>query len=130
MPAAAIAGAALAIANAIVDVERDEEAGNRSVATALGRGRASVLIVVLHGMVAALAIIVVLVLQAPPGWVAAVVAAAALVLGGALAGVAAAGRSGTAWRERAWEVQAVGTGLLAIAWLGAVSASMATPRGG
>ena len=30
---------------------------------------------------------------------------------------------GPGWRELAWEVQAVGTGLLAVAWLGALSAA-------
>ena len=39
VPVAAVAGAALAIGNALVDVERDRAAGDRSVALVLGRGR-------------------------------------------------------------------------------------------
>ena len=49
---------------------------------------------------------------------------------GRLFGVAAAGRPGTARRELAWEIQAVGTGLLAVAWLSALSASVGTLAGG
>ena len=46
-------------------------------------------------------------------------------LGGAVLGIAAAAREATGLRELAWEVQAVGTGLLAVAWLCALSASQA-----
>lgn len=128
VPAAANAGAALAIANALVDVERDEAAGTGSIAIALGQRRAAGLVLVLHVVVAVLAIATTLVLGAPAGWLAAVVLAACVPLGGAGFGMVAAARSGTAWRELAWEVQAVGTGLLAVAWLGALSAaSVATP---
>ena len=62
-------------------------------------------------------------LGAPTGWVVAVLAAAAAPIGGAVLGLVAVGREGTGLRELAWEVQAVGTGLLAVAWLGALSAS-------
>ena len=37
-----------------------------------------------------------------------------------------AGAGDRRWRELAWEIQAVGTGLLAVAWLGALSASTGT----
>jgi len=128
VPAAANAGAALAIANALVDVERDEAAGNGSIAVALGRHQAARLVVLLLAVVTVLAIGTTLVTGAPAGWVAAVALAACVPLGGAAFGMVAAGRPGTAWRELAWEVQAVGTGLLAVAWLGALSAtSVATP---
>jgi len=125
VPAAANAGAALAIANAVVDMDRDVAAGAGSVAVALGPGRASVIVVVLHLVVATLAVGTGLVLGAPTGWVAAIVLSAVVPLGGAVLGIWAALRTGTSGRELAWEIQAVGTGLLAVAWMGALSAAAA-----
>jgi 4-hydroxybenzoate polyprenyltransferase len=129
VPAAANAGTALAISNSIVDSERDEESGTESIALALGPGRAAWLALALHGVVALLAIATAAVLGAPAGWVVAVVLAALAPLAGALLGVVSARRNPT-WRELAWEIQAVGTGLLAVAWLGALSASTGTPLAG
>ena len=129
IPAAANAGTALAVANAIVDMDRDEAAGIGSIALALGAGRAAGLVIALHTVVAVLALATAVALGAPTGWVAAVLVAAAIPLGGAVLGVVAALREGAGWRELAWEVQAVGTGLLAVAWLGALSASEGTPVG-
>lgn len=123
VPAAANAGTALGIANAIVDMERDEEAGIGSIALALGSLRASALVIVLQLVVAGLAIGTATVVGVPPGWMTALIAAACAPVGGALLGLIAATRAGTALRELAWEVQALGTALLAVAWLGAVSAS-------
>jgi len=123
VPAAANAGTALAIANAIVDMERDEEAGAHSIALALGPVRAGWLVVALQAVVAVLALGTAIVLGAPTGWVVAILLAAAIPLGGAALGLVAAQRPGTSWRELAWEIQAIGTGLLAVAWLGALSAS-------
>jgi len=130
IPAAANAGTALAIANAVVDMERDAEAGSQSIALALGPGRAALLVVVLHGVVATLAVATTIVVGAPTGWVAAVALACLAPLGGGVLGAVAAHRPETTWRELAWEVQAVGTGLLAVAWLGAVSASAGTSLAG
>ena len=129
IPAAANAGAALAVANAIVDMERDEAAGISSIALALGARRAGTLVVALHLVVAVLAMATAVALGAPVGWVAAVLVAATVPLGGAVIGRVAAVRAGTALRELAWEIQAVGTGLLAVAWLGSLSASGGTPVG-
>jgi geranylgeranylglycerol-phosphate geranylgeranyltransferase len=123
VPAAANAGAALAVANAMVDTERDEAAGVRSIALALGPTRAGWLVIVLNAIVAALALGTAVVLGAPTGWVVAILLAAGAPMAGAVLGLVAAGRPGTSWRELAWEVQAIGTGLLAVAWLGALSAS-------
>ena len=122
-PAAGTAGTALAIANAIVDMERDRGAGDRSIALALGAGRAAALVLVLHGVVAALAVGTAAIVGAPTGWVVAVLGASLAPLGGAALGLLAASRPSPALRELAWDVQAVGTGLLAVAWLGALSAS-------
>jgi 4-hydroxybenzoate polyprenyltransferase len=129
VPAAANAGAALAIANAVVDIERDTAAGSGSIAVALGPGRSSALVVALHLVVAALAVGTASTLGAPAGWIAAIALSAVVPVGGAVIGVGASLRAGTSGRELAWEIQAVGTGLLAVAWIGALSASagIATP---
>jgi 1,4-dihydroxy-2-naphthoate octaprenyltransferase len=129
VPAAANAGCALAIANATVDAERDAEAGQRSIALALGPRRAAWLVLVLHAVVAALAVATAAVLGSPTGWVAAVLLATLAPIGGALLGIVAAQRDGTNLRELAWEIQAVGTGLLAVAWLAALGAASGTLAG-
>jgi 4-hydroxybenzoate polyprenyltransferase len=129
VPAAANAGTALAIGNAIVDLERDEDAGSGSIALALGPWRASGLVLALQLVVAALAVGTAAVLGAPGGWLVAVLVAAGAPVGGAVLGMIAAIRPGTGLRELAWEVQAVGTGLLAVAWLAALSTTAGGPAG-
>jgi 4-hydroxybenzoate polyprenyltransferase len=113
VPVAVAAGAALAIANALADVERDLAAGAASIATALGPRRAWAIqaglilaIVVVAGVSAAA-------LGASMGQVALVAAAGVVPLAGA-----ALGRGGgAARRERAWQLEAVGIAGLAIAWI-------------
>jgi 4-hydroxybenzoate polyprenyltransferase len=117
VPAAVAAGAALAIANSLVDVERDRAAGVTSVAVALGEGRARAAEVVLLGGIALAAIV---------STAASGAGSTALMLVGLLGCVPllAAGftrGSGPARREVAWRVQAVGLGLLAVAWIQAVA---------
>jgi 4-hydroxybenzoate polyprenyltransferase len=129
VPAAANAGTALAIANAVVDLERDEEAGSSSIAVALGPWRAAAVALALHAVVAALAVGTAVVLGTPAGWLAALLVAAGAPIGGALLGVVAASRGGPPLRELAWEIQAIGTGLLAVAWLAALSASAGAAAG-
>jgi 4-hydroxybenzoate polyprenyltransferase len=125
VPAAANAGAALAIANSTVDIERDRAAGTGSIAITLGARRASLVVLVLHLVVAALAVATAAVIGAPRGWMAVLLATTLVPLGGAMYGVVAARRPGTGARELAWEIQAVGTGLVAVAWVSALSASAA-----
>ena len=126
VPAAANAGTALAIANAIVDMERDDAAGIESIALALGARRAAWLVVALLGVVAFLAIGTAAVVGAPTGWAVAVLVTACVPLAGGILGLVAVYRGeGPGWRELAWEIQAVGAGLLAVAWLAALSASAA-----
>jgi 4-hydroxybenzoate polyprenyltransferase len=118
LPAAVVAGAALAIANARADLERDLAAGHRSVATRLGPDRAWWLSAVLLAVVLLMAFGSLWLRGAPP-----------VALGGAMtaSGVIAVGlgwaRSATSSavrRERAWEIQAIGVALLAAAWLAGV----------
>jgi 4-hydroxybenzoate polyprenyltransferase len=123
VPAAAIAGTALAIANTSADMERDVAAGTRSVAVMLGRRRAAILVAILHSVVAVVVVASAAIFGASAGWLAAILVAVAVVGSGAALGVAAARRAAAAVGERAWEVQAVGTGLLAVAWLGALASA-------
>ena len=82
VPAAANAGTALAIANAIVDMERDEAAGIHSIALALGPARAGWLVLGLQAVVAVLALATAVVLGAPTGWVVASCSPRCVPLGG------------------------------------------------
>jgi 4-hydroxybenzoate polyprenyltransferase len=112
VPAAITAGAALAIGNGLVDVHRDRSAGIASVATRLGEELAwRIQLALLVGV-----------------WLAAMLSAAVLtrrfegvLLVGALGTVAplaaVLGRRGGPRRlERAWEAEALGMGVLAVAW--------------
>ena len=56
VPAAVLAGAALAIGNSLVDVERDPAAGRTSVAARLGAARAARLVILLIGGVVLIAV--------------------------------------------------------------------------
>jgi 4-hydroxybenzoate polyprenyltransferase len=114
VPVAVVAGAALAIANARADAERDTAAGIGSVAVRLGSEaswaiNAGLLFVVVLTAVATL----IAARGVPP-----VALAAALGAGlGVLVGVLIGRGGDSARRERAWELEAVGLGLLAAAWL-------------
>jgi 4-hydroxybenzoate polyprenyltransferase len=118
VPAAFVSGAALAIANALADVERDRSSGNGSIAVALGSARAWVVDAILVVLVCVAAIVSAMAFRGPSGPVPimAVVIAAALPL----AGVGLSRGAGAGRRERGWEVQAVGFAALAAAWLAAV----------
>lgn len=116
VPVAVVAGAALAIANARADLERDAAAGVVSVATALGADRAWTAQAVLFGLVAAVAMSSLLMTHT-----------GLPALAGAMVGIVVIGAG--AWlgrdhdalrRERAWEAQAVGVAILAAAWLAAM----------
>jgi 4-hydroxybenzoate polyprenyltransferase len=118
IPMAVLAGAALAIANARVDLERDGTSGTTSIATHLGSGRAWQVHAALWSLVLAIAV----------GWLVAdgapiVGIGAVLLVGAALAVAVAAGREGgTERRERAWEAEAVLVALALVVWLGALLA--------
>ncbi|MDO8485316.1 MAG: UbiA family prenyltransferase [Candidatus Limnocylindrales bacterium] len=113
VPAAMAAGAALAIANARADLERDAAAGLESVAIRLGSDRAWVV------QAALLAVVVLVVLGslwlrgAPPLAVVGTVSATLLIAGGLVLGR----RGAPDRRQQAWEIEAVGVALLAVAWL-------------
>ncbi len=119
IPLAVVAGAALAIANALADLERDQAAGTETIATALGVKRARRLGAVLLAGAATAALATAIALGGPLGWIAVVVAGALLAIGGLSLGWA----SGPRARQRAWEVQGLGAGILAAGWVGAVAAA-------
>jgi 4-hydroxybenzoate polyprenyltransferase len=120
VPAAFAAGAALAIANALVDVERDRAAASGSIALALGPSTARLINAGLVLAVGLAAVLSVVPLGGSASGGAAVAVAALLPVGAA---VAAWGGRATR-RERAWELEAVGVALVAVAWLLAVLPDM------
>ena len=113
VPVAMLAGASLAIANALADLERDTDAGVESIARRLGRERAwayhayllwAVLLVAYAALIAA--------------------GAHSLAIGGATVGsvivayAASMGREGgPERRQRMWELEAVGFAIVAVAWV-------------
>jgi geranylgeranylglycerol-phosphate geranylgeranyltransferase len=117
LPAAFLAGAALAVANVLADEERDAAAGAETIATRLGSRCAFGVSVVLHAIVAVIA--VASLVAAGGRGVGLVVATAGIAL---IALGLAVGRRGTPLlRERAWELQATGVGLLAAGWVAALA---------
>ena len=116
VPVAIAGGAALAIANSLVDVERDRAAGAGSIAASLGTERA-------WTVGAGLVVAIILVAAVSTGFDEGMIAAAMVVAVGVvpLAGILLAWRADPARRERAWRLQAVGLGLLAVVWIGLVN---------
>jgi 4-hydroxybenzoate polyprenyltransferase len=133
------AGAALAIANALPDIERDGTSGVRSVATILGRRRASRVMAALQLTVAAGAVVSYIVLVGPlmagPPVAGSPVggprfagpALAGLTLAGAIVllavGVVLGSGGSIARRQRGWEVQAVALGFIGASWLGGLASA-------
>jgi 4-hydroxybenzoate polyprenyltransferase len=117
VPTAFISGAGLAIANALADVERDAEAGVRSVASHMGAAGAWTAHAMLQATVVAVA--GASLLGAGAGMPLLLGAAGATVV--LLAGVYLARGASAASRERGWELEAVGTALLAAVWIAAVA---------
>jgi 4-hydroxybenzoate polyprenyltransferase len=114
-------GAALALANGLVDIERDRDAGTESAVTRLGAARAAAL---------GIAIQVTVALAAggagwgigigvPAAWVAGT--ASVLMISGSLvsrSGVAVSTTPGIERRELGWRIQALGAAVLALGWIG------------
>jgi 4-hydroxybenzoate polyprenyltransferase len=117
VPLAVVAGAALALANELADDERDRAAGLRTAVGALGRELAWRLGAVLQVLVAGIAAGSLLVNGAPALALATADGSAAVIMIGLALGRSR--RAGT--RERGWEIQAIGLGGLALAWLGGLT---------
>ena len=118
LPLAVLAGTGLACSNALADVERDRSAGTATIATALGAPATWRLGAACQAVVILVALPTILghgdALMAVAG------VAGALAIGAGLA----LGRSTDPWRrERGWELQGLGLGVLAGAWLAGVAVS-------
>ena len=121
VPSAMLAGSALAIANASADLERDLASGSASVAVRLGPARAWLT----HAGLLALVLVAVfgsyvLGTGAADMMVAAVGAltgALIVAIGVAMGATVGGRRPAPRVRELAWEIEAVGLGVVAMAWL-------------
>ncbi len=122
VPLAVVAGSALAVANARADADRDRSAGLDSVAIRLGPDRSWSVNAALLAVVVVVAVGSSVVSGAP--WPAVLGAGAgALVVA---VGVVVGRSSDPHRQELAWEVEAIGLGILATGWLaGAVTAGLA-----
>lgn len=109
-PMAALAGAQLAVANALADLERDRASGLTTVATSLGPPAARRMLAVVAAILAGVAWLVLGLVGASTALVAAALAGTLLVGGG----VAGSWLESAAARRRGWEMQGVGLGLLAV----------------
>ncbi|MFL5777910.1 MAG: UbiA family prenyltransferase [Chloroflexota bacterium] len=117
VPAGVLGGAALAIANALPDLERDRAAGIESVVTRLGAARARSVHVGLLGLVVVIAVAGFGLIRPPPiAWIALAAAFGLVALGTAIGNAEQPAR-----RERGWELEAVGIGLAAAIWLAGVT---------
>ncbi len=119
VPAAVAAGAALAIGNSLVDVERDRSAGRTSVAAVLGAARAARVSAVLLAIVAVTAFATAVAAGSTP------VAIAIITVAGAVPVVAASWSGGdrsAADREWAWRAEAVALAVLGVVWVAVVVA--------
>jgi 4-hydroxybenzoate polyprenyltransferase len=116
VPAAVAGGAALAIANSLVDVDRDRAAGVTSVAVAIGEGTARVVRIVLLGGIALAAAV------SAYAWGGGSQTTLVVGLLGCVPLLAAGLTRGSepARRELSWRTQAIGLGLLAVVWIQAV----------
>lgn len=115
VPIATLAGAALAVANARADLERDQAAGTVSVATRLGLDGSWRLHAVLFLATAAVALGWLVFRGAEPLPTAGVVGAAGLIA----ALVAWSRDRGAVGRERAWEFEAGAAALALLVWMNA-----------
>lgn len=119
LPTAVLAGTALALGNAAVDVERDRAAGIRSIATHLGHHRAARASLALLAAVSLLALATIAAAGAVLPWVLVALAGTGL----ALAGAGMVHADAPERRERGWEIEAVGVALLSAGWLAAMAAA-------
>jgi 4-hydroxybenzoate polyprenyltransferase len=113
VPLAVLGGAALALANELADDERDRQAGVRTSVGVLGAERAWRLGAGLQAAVSLVAAGSLVVSGAPIAALGAADGSIAMIIVGLALGRSP--KAGT--RERGWEVQAIGLGCLALAWL-------------
>lgn len=120
VPIAAVAGGAIAIANARADLERDEAVGRASVATSLGlEGSWRVSAVLVGGAMGAAAAWLANAGEGPPPGLAVIgLVAGSLVTA---AGLVVGRRAAPGWRERSWQLVAIGIAVFGIGWVAAAA---------
>lgn len=126
VPVGVLAGTGLALANGIVDADRDASSGRSGFVVALGRARAWLVQTVLLAIAAVMA--VALAPRGVPsdleGALLELLRVGGLAVGCGALGLGAlvlrAGRAGV--RERGWELEALGVACLGIGWLAGASA--------
>jgi 4-hydroxybenzoate polyprenyltransferase len=128
IPAAVLGGAGLALANGLVDLDRDASVGRNAAAVALGRDRAWIAQTV--ALAAAAALAVGLAPTTPGGPGGALDLFRVLRLGGIGLGIVAIGLGAVVlrattpgFRERGWELEAVGVAALGVGWLAGTAAA-------
>jgi 4-hydroxybenzoate polyprenyltransferase len=129
LPVGVLGGGGLALANGLVDIERDAGSGRRAAAVALGRNRTWLAQTVALAIAGLLAVFLApAVASATPG--ADIGTLLALRMVGVALGVGlialgsaclAANRPGV--RERGWELEAIGVAAIGIGWLAGTAAS-------
>lgn len=123
VPIGVLAGAGLALANGLADLERDVAGGIETAAGKLGRARAWTIHAGLLGAAIGLAFVSLpgSVGSARPGGVPSMVALV-VAIGLIAAGLALGRGGGPRSRERAWELEALGVAAFGAGWLAAVAA--------
>ncbi len=111
-----VGGAAIAIANSLADAERDAASGTATVAAALGPAWAIRLGALLSFAVGGIAVTSAVILAGS-------VAGTWLACAGAATLVAGVGIGIQGHLQRAWEVQAIGLGILAAGWVASLVAA-------
>jgi len=115
LPMAALAGPTLALANGIVDLERDRAAGVAGPAVVLGRGRTLGALTALQLAVFTIAWASLLSTATPAAALA--VGIVAVATGSVVAGLRWSASASPARRERGWEAQTLAIALLGTGWL-------------
>ena len=111
-----LAGTSLAIANSLADAERDAASRTATVATTLGRARSIQLGALLSFAEGGIATTSAVVLA---GWI----PGTWLTCAGAMTLAAGVGMGILGHLQRAWEVQAIGLGVLAAGWVASLAAA-------
>lgn len=117
---AALAGPTIHLANSLVDIDADQQAGATSLATRLGTRRARRTLTSLVVIIYVLAWATLLTLAALP---AAAVLAGLVATLAALLGVALSWRDDARAREAGWLLQAGGLATMAVAWVASMAAA-------
>jgi 4-hydroxybenzoate polyprenyltransferase len=131
VPTAVLGGTGLALANGLVDVDRDAATGRRTIAVALGRGHAWIVQTAVLAAASALAVALSPAVPGGPGATGgALDVLRALRFGGIGLGILALAlgsivlrASGPGTRERGWELEALGVAALGVGWLAGTAAA-------